>query len=233
MSHVMWKATKCRHCGEGMILQTTPQLKRLQNQKIIHNMIKNFILISFMILSKTDVVAQKSEFESYTVRKDSIGVPFIKETLFLREVGMKEDNKALEIPYDRLPQYPFFILYSDSSNLFKNYEDGFFVFIDAVSPMKDSFNNRKIFFNDGIKLNSKFSLIKSIDTIYQSVKYVKKGYYKNVGKLSFEYEVYNLKLQVVYIGKYCYKVPYNFIRKDIPMFINKLLDVYIILDILQ
>lgn len=215
------------------MLQIGQQLKQQQSQEVLHNMNIYFVIIFFLLIGKADALAQQTVCNTYEIIKDSIGEPFVKEALFLREVGMKQNNKDVGLPSDRLLQYPFFILYSDSVNLFKNYEGDFFAFIDAFSPMKDSLNNRRIFFDDGIKLNSKFSLMKSSDTVCQSVKFAKKGNYKNVRKLFFEYEVYKMKLQVVYIGKYCRKVPDKFIQKGKPMFISKPLDVYIILDIIQ
>lgn len=214
------------------MLQIGQQLKQ-QSQEGLNNMNIFFVIISLLLICNTDALAQKNVCNTCEITKDSIGEPFVKEALFLREVGMKQNNKDVGLPPDRLLQYPYFILYSDSVDLFKNYEGDFFAFIDAFSPMKDSLNSRRFFFDDGIKLNSKFSLTKGIDTLCQPVKFTKKGNYKNVRKLFFEYEVYKMKLQIVYIGKYCRKVPHKFIRKGEPMFISKPLDVYIILDIIK
>lgn len=213
------------------MLQIGLQLKQ-QSREALHNMNKFFIIIFFLFIADTNVDAQKIECSTYEIIKDSIGIPFVKDAFFLREVEMRQDNINIGLPPDRLLQYPFFILYSDSINLFKNYENGFFAFINAFSPMKDSLKSRGILFNDGIKLNSKFAIIKSNATLCQSVKFKKKGNYKNVRKLLFNYELYKMKLHVVYAGRYCRQVPYKVIWKDKPMFISKPLDVYIILDIL-
>lgn len=194
---------------------------------------KPFVIVFFLIVSVTKLMSQSTQCNTNYPLVDSIGKPFLKEAFFLREIGMKQNDKDIGLPYDRLLQYPFFIPYIDTVNLFENYENGFFVYIDAFSAMKDSFNNRGISFKEGSALNQKFSLIESVDTIGQGVKFAKRDNYRQVKSLFFEYELYKLKFSVVYIGKYCRKVPHGLIERGKSMFIDKPLDVYVVLDIVQ
>jgi hypothetical protein len=214
-----------------MMLQIGQLLSQHQSQEI--KMIKLFITIFLFVSACTNMIAQNEDCSGYEIIKDSIGTPMIKNDFFLREVGIKQNGKIIGLPNDRLLQYSFFVLRQDSINLIGNYENGIYAYINSFSLMRDSFTKREIIYKEGVELNQKLTQIKSFDTLNQNIKKKRKVGNTRVGELFFEYEIYKLKISTVYIGKYCRKVPYKIIEKNKPLFIDKAIDVYVILDILH
>jgi len=197
-------------------------------------MYKNLLLLFLITLCfQIKTVGQTHSCSGYEILKDSIGTPFIMEGFFLQEVGVKQNDKSIGLPPDRLLQYPFFTLFVDKRNLFSNYSTGFFSFVDAFTPLKDSLKTRGILFTDGLHLKKKFNLFQPVDTFYQNITFKRKGNYRNIKRLFFVYKLYQLKLSVIYIGRYCRKIPYRNIGKNQPLFLDSSLDVYVILNILE
>lgn len=194
---------------------------------------RKFFPILFSIITfRINATAQNPTCTGYENIKDSVGKPFVKEAYFLREIGIKQNDKDIGLPYDRLLQYPYLIPFKDSILLFNNYDGGLFTFI-ANTSFEDTLKQYHVDFKNAFMLNEKFNLIHANDTLRQSIRFKRKGNYRKVKKLFFEYELYKLKINVMYIGKYCRKKPYANIGKNKPLFIDEGLDVYVILDVLE